>query len=74
MRYIVDFVCFELMLVIEVDGIAHDDPEAEKKDKERDSALRSVGFSVLRFSDWEVLHQLPEVSLLIQDWIAKNKH
>ncbi|HET6621095.1 MAG TPA: endonuclease domain-containing protein [Dongiaceae bacterium] len=45
-RYIVDFVCFEARLVLEVDGGQHFESEA---DKERDAHLRSQGFRVLRF-------------------------
>jgi very-short-patch-repair endonuclease len=45
-RYIVDFICFEARLVIEVDGGQHADSESDKK---RDAYLQSHGFRVLRF-------------------------
>ena len=47
-RYIVDFVCFEARLVIEVDGGQHSESET---DKVRDAYLQSQEFRVLRF--WE---------------------
>ena len=51
-RYIVDFVCFDARLVIEVDGGQHFASEA---DKERDAYLRSQGFRVLRLWNTDVL-------------------
>lgn len=33
LNYIADFMCRELLLIIEVDGITHDDAEAQVKDK-----------------------------------------
>ncbi len=50
-RYIVDFVCFERKLVIELDGSQH----AESAyDAERDAWLKSRDFVVLRFWNNEV--------------------
>ena len=46
--YIVDFVCFGVRLVVEVDGLSHEDPAQRDADKERDSWLREQGFRVLR--------------------------
>jgi very-short-patch-repair endonuclease len=51
-RHIVDFVCFERRVVIEVDGGQHaDDPN----DAARDDWLRGEGFVVLRFWNTDVL-------------------
>lgn len=51
-KYIVDFVCLEKCLIVEVDGGQH----AENiKDKERDSWLESEGYKVIRFWNKEVL-------------------
>ncbi|MGE5842753.1 MAG: endonuclease domain-containing protein [Deltaproteobacteria bacterium] len=55
-RFIVDFVCYEKNLVIEVDGGQH---AAQKQgDEERDNWLASQGFSVLRFWDTEILENI----------------
>jgi len=51
--YIVDFVCFEKHLVIEVDGGQH--AQEKNKDAVRDAWLREQGFRVLRFWDNEVM-------------------
>jgi hypothetical protein len=47
-RYIVDFVCFDRRLIIEVDGEHHADQVAY--DTARTHWLESYGFRVLRFA------------------------
>jgi len=42
-NYILDFVCFERKLVIEVDGDQHSDSVADRR---RDELLRAEGFQV----------------------------
>jgi very-short-patch-repair endonuclease len=49
--YIVDFLCIEGYLVIELDGAPHDDPEQKAYDERRDAWLQSEGWRVLRFSN-----------------------
>ena len=51
--FIADFMCKELRLVIEVDGITHDNKL--ERDNRRDDKLRQAGFYVFRFTDEEVL-------------------
>jgi very-short-patch-repair endonuclease len=52
--YIVDFFCLEKRLIVEIDGSVHDQA-LEKNDHERQQALESQGFRVLRFSNEEVM-------------------
>ncbi|HMR43118.1 MAG TPA: endonuclease domain-containing protein [Saprospiraceae bacterium] len=61
LNYIVDFVCLELMLIIEVDGLTHTWEETIEKDRMRDLELKAVGFHILRFSDGEILSDLENV-------------
>ena len=70
--FIVDFVCLDLMLVIEVDGITHETDFAERKDIIRDKKLKEIGFTVLRFSSWELFNKIDDVSIIIGDWIKEN--
>jgi very-short-patch-repair endonuclease len=49
--YIVDFVCFDRRLVIEVDGPSHESEEQQADDQDRDAWLRGQGFRVLRVSN-----------------------
>ncbi|MYD50686.1 MAG: endonuclease domain-containing protein [Dehalococcoidia bacterium] len=53
--YIVDFVCFENRLVIEVDGGQH--LERADYDAERTAWLESAGFRVVRFWNNQVLQE-----------------
>jgi very-short-patch-repair endonuclease len=50
--YVVDFICFEYKLVVEVDGGQHADSEADRR---RDDWLRHEGYTVLRFWNHDVL-------------------
>ena len=54
-NYIVDFVCFESRIIIEVDGGQHAE---NNKDRQRDSYLKRNGFKVLRFWNNEVLQNI----------------
>ena len=56
--YIADFLCKELKLVIEVDGITHQGDETGVKDKRKTSDLEGAGFKVIRFTDEEVLKNM----------------
>jgi very-short-patch-repair endonuclease len=53
--YIVDFICLERGVIIEVDGGQHGDDVAY--DGRRDQWLASQGFVVLRFWNHDVLNQ-----------------
>jgi very-short-patch-repair endonuclease len=53
---IVDFVCFDARLIVEVDGGQHAE---SAKDSERDKRLATLGFKMLRVWNNEVL-QNPE--------------
>ena len=65
-KYIVDFVCFEHRIIIEVDGGQHA-AENNNKDKERDTCLQRYGFKVLRFWNNEVLQNTNEVLAVIRE-------
>lgn len=62
--YIADFMCTELLLIVEVDGVTHDDPDKYQRDLVRDQRHLEVGFTVVRYSSWEVVHQL--------DWVYED--
>ena len=47
-NYIVDFVCFERRLVVEIDGPTHESVEQREKDLKRDAWLREQDFRILR--------------------------
>lgn len=53
--YIVDFVCLSKKLVIEIDGGYHTDECVAEQDLIRSSYLEQEGFTVVRFTNEEVL-------------------
>ena len=61
-EFIVDFVCFEQKLVVEIDGGQH----AESgRDALRDAKLIKMGFRVLRFWNNDVMNNLDGVLTVI---------
>ncbi|MGA2625360.1 MAG: endonuclease domain-containing protein [Bacteroidota bacterium] len=71
-RYVVDFYCAELKLVIEIDGGVHNAPMQEQYDRLRSDELESWGLSVLRVSNEEVLHGMDKLLKGILDRRAKR--
>ena len=58
-RYVVDFVCFEANLIIELDGGQHQDNV--RHDQARDDWLRSQGFKLIRLWNNHLLQNLEGV-------------
>ena len=63
-RFIVDFYCSKVHLIIEIDGPVHD--LQQERDKEREKHLESLGFHIIRFTNEEVLHHTSDVLLQIK--------
>lgn len=61
LRYIADFMCKPLNLIIEVDGSSHDDSKVQKHDAFRQMELEECGFAILRFTNDQVLHSINSV-------------
>ncbi len=73
LNYIADFLCKELMLIIEVDGLTHQWEEVASNDFKREQDLKVIGFTVLRFYDNDVLNHIDNVSYLIREFIFDFK-
>ena len=67
--FIVDFVCLEKGLIIEVDGGYHNNEEQKLYDEYRTNAIKQKKFTVLRFSNDEVLADSYDVQKKITDFI-----
>ncbi|EKD79330.1 MAG: hypothetical protein ACD_41C00101G0007 [uncultured bacterium] len=65
-RYIVDFVCYEIKLIIEVDGGVH--LTQKTRDQNRDHILKCYGFTVVRFTNDEVLNNVNSVLKSVQQY------
>lgn len=66
-KYIVDFYCSKLKLVIEIDGDSH--IGRENKDKERQNEIERLGIAFLRFDDLEVKKNMDGVLMTIKKYI-----
>ncbi len=67
--FIVDFVCFETRLIIELDGDSHILRAAQ--DTERTEWLESKGYTVLRFTNAEVRDNVEGVFEAIVSWLTR---
>ncbi len=57
--YIVDFFCYELQLVIEIDGSSHENKS--EYDFKREVYIQSKGLKVIRYKEKDVLNSLGNV-------------
>ena len=65
-QFIVDFCCLSVKLVIEVDGGYHQLPGQQFSDEERAAWLQSQGFTVIRFTNDQILSDPDAVARAIQ--------
>ena len=73
LNYIADFMCMELMLIIEVDGITHDWEETSRGDQRRQEDLENAGFTLIRFDDSDVLKDINAVLGYLEEWIEARE-
>ena len=71
-NYIVDFYCYELALVVEIDGSSHDDKQ--EYDLIRDQYLEALGLKVLHVQDVDVKQNLTGVIELVLQHAAATPH
>jgi very-short-patch-repair endonuclease len=65
--FIVDFVCLEKRLIVELDGGQHSEQDQAAYDASRTTWLTHNGFRVLRFWDHEVMKDLVTVKEAISN-------
>jgi very-short-patch-repair endonuclease len=59
--YIADFVCHAARLIVELDGESHDFASRQNSDAARDAWFKAQGYAVLRFTNDNVMKNLPGV-------------
>ena len=69
LNYTADFMCKELKLIIEVDGSSHEHEEIRNRDLVKQRELEKAGFTVIRFSDYEVFKNIDQVRQVLESWI-----
>jgi len=72
-KYIGDFYAHSIKLTIEADGAYHDNPTQQMYDADRTENLQQHRIHVLRFSNHDILHNLPEVLDTIRKKIFELK-
>ena len=55
-RYIVDFYCHEILVIIELDGGVHDQPGQVEWDEKRNSRLEELGYRVLHITNENIFN------------------
>lgn len=68
-RFFVDFICFRGHLIVEVDGEHH--KRQVDADRERTEFLEALGYTVLRFSNHEVLEHSAAVMQRVRRHMAR---
>lgn len=68
-RYIVDFFFRKSMLIVELDGGYHNEPEQKKFDINRQEWLCQMGYKVIRFTNDEVLCDVNNVIKKVKQFI-----
>ena len=64
--HIVDFVCLEARLIIEIDGDSHFDDGRQELDEQRDAFMAKLGFRVMRFGNRSVMTNLDGITEAIR--------
>lgn len=73
LNYIVDFYCYELNLIIEIDGNYHNHDDVYKYDIKRQTELENYNLNFLRFTEREVKTQMDSVLRVIENYIENHK-
>jgi very-short-patch-repair endonuclease len=60
-RFVVDFVCRDSRLVVEVDGATHSTDRERAHDRAREECLAAEGYATLRFTNVELRENLQGV-------------
>lgn len=68
-KYIVDFVCLEKKLIIELDGWQHKEKNHRSYDLERTRFLIEKGYKIVRFWNNDVNSNLAGVFLKIEEFL-----
>lgn len=70
-KFIYDFYCYELRLVIELDGYTHHFEEVQENDKAKDVYAEELGFTMLRFADERIFKDINNVLLEVIYYIEE---
>lgn len=60
-QYIVDFLCPDFNLVVEIDGGYHERPDQQFDDEARARWLERMGYKVIRFTNEQIFYDIETV-------------
>ena len=60
-NFIVDFLCREARLIVEVDGATHGEDDERQRDAARAAALEKLGYRIFRATNGDVMGNLSGV-------------
>ncbi|MFD0765622.1 endonuclease domain-containing protein [Mucilaginibacter lutimaris] len=72
LNFIADFYCYELNLVIEIDGQYHNHEEQYKLDVLREVELVKYNLTIIRFTEMEVRKDMSNVLRTIEQHILEH--
>lgn len=70
-RFIADFYCHKIKLVIEVDGSIHEIPEHQSYDIGRSEIFNDFGITVIRFTNDQIINNIETVIKSIKNESAR---
>ena len=74
-KYIADFYCHKLKLVIELDGSVHNLQHVQRRDEERKAIIKSLGLQIVRFTNEDITLRLEQCIGLIERLVhASTSH
>ena len=73
-KYIADFYCHELKLIIEIDGEIHLKKENKEYDIGRENTLNEFGIEIIRFTNDQVINEIEYVINTITKKITELKN
>jgi very-short-patch-repair endonuclease len=69
--YIADFYCHKSKLIIEIDGLIHNEAHIKEADDARQKELERWGYTIIRFTNQQVLEKPEEVIKIITEKISE---
>jgi len=69
--FIVDFFCYDAVIVIEVDGSVHEETSQKERDEQRTIIFKGFGIREIRFTNKEVMNQIDQVIKKIETELEK---
>ena len=76
-RFIADFYCPEIKLIIEVDGSIHELPEYQSQDLGRSDILNDFGITVIRFTNEQIIEEIDstieQIKIIREELLNKSQ-